>query len=471
MTPTSAQPQWSNLALLRMSSYGFGMIGFVLAMDTIILPVMVGWLAPVEWKNSYLATLGFSGLVVAALMQPLVGHYSDQTRSSLGRRIPYMVWGCVFVCVGLVGLGVASNYLVLLVAWLFVQANVNIGYGPYQALIRDLVPLGRIGAASSIKILSDASGSLVLIVISSVLIGRATGSAPGDWVWLSLGVLGVTLIVGTAITSLTVRAREIAASFLGGLAQPLEPRPFRFMERSYDVPGLMETVQPRSSPMPQDGAGLLGKIRLALGPLHPHLARFVLSRLLIMTAITAFPTFALFFLEDKVGLANSTEALGRMIPAVGGALAIAVYPAGWLSDRVGRKPMIMAGALGASASAVWLLSAGSDTDVLARASVMGFFIGVLLSSNWALANELGTRGREGLHMGIVNLATTGGAAAAKMLGPGIDLLNNRVSEDWGYNALLITCASLFVLGALLLMPLKVETPGAFSPAQSPEEAG
>ena len=471
MTPTSAQPQWTNLALLRMSSYGFGMIGFVLAMDTIILPVMVGWVAPAEWKNSYLATLGFSGLVVAALMQPLVGHYSDQTRSSLGRRIPYMVWGCVFVCVGLVGLGVASNYLVLLVAWLFVQANVNIGYGPYQALIRDLVPLGRIGAASSIKILSDASGSLVLIVISSVLIGRATGSDPGDWVWLSLGVLGITLIVGTAITSLTVRARELAASFIGGLAQPLEPRPFRFMERSYDVPGLMETVQPGSSPMSQDSAGLLGKIRLALGPLHPHLARFVLSRLLIMTAITAFPTFGLFFLEDAVGLENPAQALGRMIVVVGGALAVSVYPAGWVSDRIGRKPVILTGALGAGAGAIWMLWADSASDVLLAATVMGSSIGIILSANWALANELGTRGSEGLHMGIVNLATTGGAAAAKLLGPGIDLLNHRVSEGRGYDALLITCALLFVTGALLLIPLKIVTSDAVPPAQSPEPAG
>jgi hypothetical protein len=133
--------------------------------------------------------------------------------------------------------------------------------------------------------------------------------------------------------------------------------------------------------------------------------------------------------------------------------------------------VILPGALGASAGAIWLIWADSAGDVLLAATVMGASIGALLSSNWALANDLGTSGREGLHMGIVNLATTGGAAVAKVLGPGIDLLNNRVSEGSGYDALLITCASLFAMGALLLMPLKVVTSGAVSPVHLPEEAG
>ena len=139
------------------------------------------------------------------------------------------------------------------------------------------------------------------------------------------------------------------------------------------------------------------------------------------------------------------------------------------SDRIGRKPVVMAGAMGAAASSIWLLWANDVTGVLITASVLGASVGTLLSSNWALANELGTQGREGLHMGVVNLATTAGAAAAKAMGPGIDLLNHNANGA-GFNALLITCATLFMIGALLLMPLKVITPIPFSPAQSPEDA-
>ena len=430
MTPYSERQRWGNLTLLSMSGYGFGIIGLVMAMDMVILPVLVISVAPEAWKNTYLALLGFSGLMIASLVQPLVGRASDQTQSPQGRRIPYMLWGSVFVGVGLVGLGFAPNYLTLFAVWLFIQANINIGYGPYQALIRDLVPLSRIGAASAIKILSDVAGAVILTTISSALVGRAAGSATDGWMWLSLGVIAITLGSSTVITSLTVRVKESAASFAGGAA---------------------------------------GLVRDQAPGLHPQLSRFVLSRSLFMAAITAYPTFGLFFLKDAVGLTRPAQALGPMILVVGGALFLSIYPAGWVSDRIGRKPVVMAGALGAAASSIWLLWANDVTGLLVIASFLGVSTGILLSSNWALANEIGTSGREALHMGIVSLATTGGAAAAKAMGPGIDLLN-RHSDGSGYQALMITCASLFVLGALLLMPLKVEPSSTLSSAHSPEEA-
>ena len=418
MTPVRAEEQWSHLALLRLSAYGFGMIGFDLAMMTIILPVLVLDVAPEAFKNSYLSALAFTGLIVAALVQPVVGRYSDRTRTRLGRRIPYLLWGCAFVCLGLVGVGFAPNYPALFGVWLFTQANFNIGYGPYQALIRDLVPVHRIGVASSLKILSDAAGSLVLIVASGALIGLGTASDVVDWQWMTLALLGLTLMSTTAITSVTVRTRESAGALAQGAAAPV-PQPAQ--------------------------------------RLHPQLNWFLFSRFMIMTSITAFPTFGLFYLRDALGLespAETAQVLGRMIVPVGGALALSVYPAGWLSDKAGRKPVVWASAVGAALCSVWLLWADDTTEVVLIATALGAAIGVLLSSNWALANDLGTRGREGLHIGIVNLATTGGSAAAKALGPGIDLLN-RISEGRGYDALLVCCGALFLLGGLLLLPLKV----------------
>ena len=131
---------------------------------------------------------------------------------------------------------------------------------------------------------------------------------------------------------------------------------------------------------------------------------------------------------------------------------------------------MMFGATGAALSSVCLMWASDATGVLVIASFLGASIGTLLTSNWAMANDLGTRGREALHMGIINLATTGGSAVSKVMGPGIDLLNQK-SDGAGYQALLITSALLFVLGALMLMPLKTEHSDAFGPAMSSEEAG
>jgi Na+/phosphate symporter len=103
---------------------------------------------------------------------------------------------------------------------------------------------------------------------------------------------------------------------------------------------------------------------------------------------------------------------------------------------------------------------------------------MLLSANWALANEMGTSGREAQHIGIINLANIGGAGISKLLGPGIDVLN-RLDPNLeflgysytvtGYSAMLIGCGLMFVSGALLLMPLDSKKRGTQSSDGLPPE--
>ncbi|MCH8988577.1 MAG: MFS transporter [Chloroflexi bacterium] len=412
MAQGSSVENWSNWDLLKLNSFSFGITGFILGMDTVILPVIVLTVAPEELKNTYLAVLGFSGLLMAALVQPAIGRISDRTQSPLGRRVPFILWGSVFAAIGLIGVRLAPNFAVLFGVWIYIQANVNIAYGPGLALIRDCVPLNRIGMASSMKIMSDAAGGAAMIAVTGALIGK-TGSSL-DWQWLTLGILAFALIIAISITSVQVSRRELTSP-LNSQRRDVEPS-FRSL-------------------------------------MNPQLGLFLASRLLMITAIASFQTYGLFFLRDSVGLDNPAEALGRMILAIAGALAIAVYISGWVSDRVGRKPVVMVGAIGAAISSLWLLTADDSTQVLVIASVIGASVGTLMSANWALANELADESHAGLHMGIVNLATIGGAATAKLLGPGIDALN-RISGDLGYQVMIAGSAALFLVGALLLMPLK-----------------
>jgi MFS family permease len=434
MSLVSAERSWNSLALIRLNAFSFGVTGFILAMDTAVLPVIVLSLAPEGLKNTYLAMLGMGGLLVAAVMQPLIGRLSDHTRSPLGRRVPYIIFGTAAVCACLMLVVLAPNMAALFAAWMLIQANINIAYGPGLALIRDLVPRVRIGLASSVKILMDAVGGLTLITASAAIIGQATGSGLGpvplyvDWEWAVLALLGAALVISVAITCTTVLAWD--------------PRRKGRPARRSDAP--------------------------ARPVLNRQLGLFLVSRLLMMTAIYAFPTYGLFFLRDVVEAANPAETLSRMIPAIGGALAVAVYVAGWVSDRIGRKPVVIAGAVAGAVSTSWLLLTDTTTGLLTTSSIVGASAGTLLSANWALANELGDEQRAGTHIGIVNLSTIGGAALPRLFGPGIDLLNHT-SEDLGYQALIAGCAALFVAGALILLPVNPTAEGAAGQDETPEQ--
>ena len=415
MSQDSVGRNWGQWDLLKLNSFSFGITGFILAMDTIVLPIIVLTVAPEGLKNTYLATLGIGGLLMAALIQPTIGQISDRTQTPFGRRVPFILWGAIFAAIGLIGIRLAPNFGILFGVWIFIQFNVNIAYGPGLALIRDLVPLHRIGMASSMKILSDAAGAAVMITVTGALIGKTEPDI--DWTWISLGILAFLLILPISITSVQVSRYE------------------------FSLPSNSQYQKAKSS---------------FRSVLNTQLGLFLASRFIIITAITSFQTYALFFLRDSVGLDNPAEALSRMILVIAGTLAIAVYISGWVSDRVGRKPVVMVGAIGAAVSTLWMLTANDAVQVLIIGSVIGASVGVVLSANWALANELADESQAGLHIGIVNLATIGGAVTAKFLGPIIDALNQIPgrSDGFGYQVLITADAAFFLIGAMLLMPLQ-----------------
>ena len=192
--------------------------------------------------------------------------------------------------------------------------------------------------------------------------------------------------------------------------------------------------------------------------LHPNLAWFVVSRAAFLAAVVIFTTFGLFFLRDKVQVDNPAQALGVAIIGVGGMLTLTTYPAGWLSDRIGRKPVLMAGVAVSVAGTLAMMWVNTYLMTVVVASVMGGAVGIVLTAHWAMANDLGTPGREAQHMGIVNLGTLIGAASAKALGPVPDLVAVWFGPGYGYTALLSASALLFIIGAVALLKVKIDHP-------------
>jgi MFS family permease len=186
---------------------------------------------------------------------------------------------------------------------------------------------------------------------------------------------------------------------------------------------------------------------------HRDFIWFLASRLLIFMAFATIQQFALNFLQDVIGVDNPAEATAQFsLVAVAGMLAV-VFPAGRLSDRIGRRPIALVSGLMAAVGVAIIFFFQSYTAVLIGAGVIGMALGAFISTNWALATDLVAKGEEARYLGIANMATAGGAALARLIGPVIDHFN-QVSDGLGYQVMLAVTFAYFASGALLVLRIK-----------------
>jgi Na+/melibiose symporter-like transporter len=402
---------------LKITILGFAMSALWQSMHTIILPLrLLDFVAESE-KNTYLGILTFCGLLLAMVVQPIAGAISDRSGFRWGRRRPFILLGITFLILLLPGIGLAGSYAAILVIYCLMQVSNNTAQGPYQGFIPDLVPEGRRGRASGVKTLLEIVGGATSVLLISVFMDRYSAGEGSQWLWLSLAIPGAVLLGVMIITLLTVREKPGAG----------KPRAT-----------ILSTV------------GNTFRIDLRANRVFVW---FLVSRTLIFMAFSTIQQFALYFLRDVIGVTNPAEAAATFsVVAVVGML-IVVYPAGHFSDRIGRKPIgVISGLLMALVIAV-IIFARDYTYVLIAAAGIGVAVGAFSSTNWALAVDLVAKGEEARYLGLANMATAGGAALARLIGPVIDHFE-AVRADLGYQVMLAACCIYCIVGALILLKVK-----------------
>jgi MFS family permease len=404
------------LDYVALNIYWFGLAFLWNSLHPIILPAILLRFVPEALKNTYLGGLTFLGLILAMVVQPIAGALSDRSTSRWGRRRPYILIGTLFDLVFLAAMGLAGGYWTLFLAYILLQIASNLAHGPAQGLIPDLVPEERRGLASGVKNLFDMGGLVAASAVAGYFMGQeALGLGA------ALGAIALVLVATLLVTLFAVHE---------------EPPP---------------PVRGKSIPQALREA-FVDTFRVDTQR-HARYVRLMASRFLILLGIYAVQTFAQYYIRDVLKVPQPAQVTGNLMATIGLALTILVFPAGYLTDRVGRKPLNLAGGLLMALGVFLLLFVRGYTDLLIYGGLTGAALGVFLSANWALATDLVPQAEAGKYLGLSNLATAGAGAAARLSGPIVDLFNIRQAGQ-GYSVLFVLATLSILAGTALLLKVK-----------------
>lgn len=399
---------------LKINILGFALTALWTSLHSIILPIRIIELVPESQKNTYLGILTLSGLLLAMIVQPVFGVISDRSHSSLGRRRPYILLGACLALLFVPGTGLGNSYVLTFVAYCLLQVSCNIAQASYQAFIPEMVPFEKRGTASGIKTLLEVLGGVVMVRLIAYFMGRYFGGEGALWFWMSLGILMFVLLSAAVLTVVSVK--EQAGN------------------------------QARTSYFSYEGLKIDFKVR------H-DLLWFLVSRSLMGIPGVVLQIFTMYYLMDVVGIRNPAAMAGDLLVVAGVCLLAAVYPAGRISDKVGRRPVIIASGMVGAGGIVLLFFARSNTPLMLAGGLLGVANGAMLSSTWALATDLAKKNEEAKYLGLTGIAVSGGSALARLMGPVIDFFNG-ISSGLGYQVMLLVCLLGFIIGALLVVKIK-----------------
>jgi MFS family permease len=343
------------------------------------------------------------GLVIAsegliALWLPLVaGAWSDELKTRLGGRLPFVLAGSIPMTIALLLLGLAHSMIavVLLVPLFFV--GYFLAYEPYRALYPDLIAKRAAGRSQAVQALWRGVGTCCALVGGGLLF-QLTHWAPF--------VVAAALYASAIVTFTVTMLRR------GGV-------PNQDQHESVGVPGALRELRQ-----------LIAE--------HPALRAYMAANALWELSLGALKTFVILFLTRGLHHSVSTAALIVGIAAI--FILIASPISGSLADRFGRIPVLSV--------TLWLYGIGLLVPLLTQAPVvvlpivpvLAFGGAVIMTLPYALLMPLMPARSHGALTGFYSLSRGIGTTLGPLIAGGaIQLLRGPLSGTHGYAAMWGVC--------------------------------
>lgn len=336
-----------------------------------LLPVLIVAAVDEGAKENWLGLLQFVSGLVSILVSPLVGQWSDRTRTRWGRRMPWILMGAVVGAIGLVLSGICLGGIPLLISWTLAQFGFQCSVMILLTVIPERVQQERRGTVSAIY----GFGTVLATMLSGVVIARFTKNA-----LLGMVVCAGVLLVGSVLFCLLIPYRDNRGD-----------EPVMKPKRTMDVSSWGRSI---------------GGFFQAFRHRDFRLVWFCIACLVL--AYQMIHSREMYFIQGHFDTDSSgaASALAGVVAAQGLTTVLGIVAAGPLSDKLGRRPFFYVAGLGMALTLV--ATAFSPSKLVFQivygglfGFAFGIFNGVLPSLT---ADALPDREQVGKDTGLINLS-------------------------------------------------------------------
>ena len=407
--------------VFNLGSFIFGISGIIICLVVIIAPYKILEVMPLGYvklfgynleKNGALGILLVSGVVIAAITQPLAGLISDKTKVKIGKRLPFILIGGFGTSLTIITIYYAKDFISLLFCWMIIQFFANLGEGPANALLKDHVSEEEFGSASgkfnSLRVIGSVVTLIIVLQIMNIY------DQTGNRVWFLAGLLFLSCLIITTTTWSYYALRYPGISIL------------------------------KDDSIDKKSKNRLGNLILVL-----------ITFSFTLLAFTSLQSYAVFLLQDILNLENPAPMLTGVIIVLGLSIGLSMFPAGKLSDKYNRKIIIIGGGIIGSLSCFAIIIFHSPISVLILCSGIGISVGSMFGTIWALTNDVISRKIAGNQIGLLALGFLFSGIGARLAGILIDYLNN-LRLNLGYFSLIAFAGICFIIAPLAASMIKNE---------------
>ncbi|RXZ50590.1 MFS transporter [Agromyces fucosus] len=354
--------------------------------------------------------------VAYLVISPLVGIWSDRTRSRFGRRSPFLFLGTAIGLVGLLIIGVAPNLLLVGAGWIFGMVGWSIAGAALQTLQADKLPEQQRGRVSALTGLMTQIAPVLGIGVAYAV------SSNTLLVFLVPGLIGAVLIVLFPLVKPEGSSKALAPS-TQVTAKSV------FMSYGFSIRK------------------------------YPDFAWNWLGRFVFFIGLYFNTTFGTFFYAQRLDM--PVREVAGVVATVGmvGVLAatIGALVGGFLSDKLQRRRLfVMIAAVLFVIGAVLEATAWSLPQIIAGAVTMQLSIAVFATVDQAIVFAIiPERNEAGRYMAVIQFAQKIPSAIAPMLA-GLAITIGAVGGEKNYTLLYLVGGVFALIGGLIIL-LKVKS--------------